>query len=225
MPTKPVRAAKLCALLGALGLVASIWFGSNWLTSLQGDWPRAQRITCRNNLQHIATALRMWAMDNQDQYPFALSTNAGGTLEYCARDGHGYDSNAFLHFMVASNELSTPRALVCPQDHPKHAAPSFAQLRPQNVSYQLCTGTNVSYARPQETVAVCPVHGTALQVDGSLINEKAEPEPWWWPYEDLLDYEPGLRLSLMCILGLLGCSVLLLGLALLLYRRSLGSRA
>jgi prepilin-type processing-associated H-X9-DG protein len=59
----------------------------------------------------------------------AVSTNFGGTLEYLAT------SEVFRHFQVLSNELSTPRILVCPQDSRQPARafdPGFANA---NLSY------------------------------------------------------------------------------------------
>ena len=52
---------------------------------------RAQSIACVNNLKQIGLACRMWAADNGDQFPFNVSTNKGGTLEFSARGDGGFD--------------------------------------------------------------------------------------------------------------------------------------
>jgi prepilin-type processing-associated H-X9-DG protein len=57
-----------------------------------------------------------------------LSTNQGGTLEFVA------GGNAFRHFQAMSNELSTPKVLVCPADKRK-AATNFVALRNEHLSY------------------------------------------------------------------------------------------
>jgi hypothetical protein len=67
-----------------------------------------------------------------------------------------------------SNELSTPRILVCPADTKKQPALDFLNLQPANVSYQVCTGTNVNENNPQAVLAVCPIHGHVLRCDGSV---------------------------------------------------------
>jgi len=69
---------------------------------------------------------------------------------------------------VLSNELVTPKLLVCPADSSKQAALGFQELNAANVSYQVRSGTNVNPANPQEVLAVCPVHGHEVLCDGSV---------------------------------------------------------
>ncbi len=98
------------------------------LPALASAKRKSKRINCVNNLKQDGLAFRLWEGDNGDKYPMAVSTNKNGTMEY-AEDG-----NAFRHFQVMSNELSTPKILVCPADN-RTAAASFARLKNQNVSY------------------------------------------------------------------------------------------
>jgi len=67
-----------------------------------------------------------------------------------------------------SSELSTPRILVCPADRKKTAALNFENLQPGNVSYQVCSGTNVSDVSPGTVLAICPIHNNVLCCDGSV---------------------------------------------------------
>ena len=133
---------------------------------------RAQEISCRNNMKQIGLAFRTWAIDNGDQLPFNVSTNKGGTLELCVVGSDGFDRNAAFHFQVMSNELSTPKILVCPADTKKQPALDFLSLQPANVSYQVRSGTNITEANPQEILAVCPIHGHVLLCDGSVQTRK-----------------------------------------------------
>lgn len=204
------RVANILLLSGLAALLLSAVLVIKLRADFPADWPRATRITCNNNLHQIAKSLRMWGMDNQDTYPYNLSTNAGGTLEFCDRDKEGFDRNAFIHYRVMSNELSTTRALVCPQDYSKHPAPGFAHLKRENVSYLLRTGTNVSEANPNAIVVVCPIHRSFIRCDGSVTEAKPEPEPWWLPYKDLLDYDERTQLSFHRILRTFTASALLL---------------
>jgi len=64
-------------------------------------------ISCVNDLKQVGLAFRVWEGDNNDKYPMAVSNKLGGTLEWVP------DGNAFRHFQVMSNELSTPKILVC----------------------------------------------------------------------------------------------------------------
>src|SRR6266568_2342776 len=89
------------------------------------DMPRAQRINCVNNLKQIGLGFRQWALDNNDQFSFNVSMNAGGSLEFCDRDKDGFDRNAFRHLQPMSNELNTTKILVCPKDRSRKAAADF----------------------------------------------------------------------------------------------------
>ena len=129
---------------------------------------RAQRINCMNNLKQIGVAFRIWALDHNDQFPFNVSTNLGGTLEMCAFGADGFDQNAALHFMTLSNELMTTHVLICASDPAKQSAADFQQLQVVNVSYQLRTGTNLTDSTPQRILAICPIHHNVLRCDGSV---------------------------------------------------------
>ena len=84
----------------------------------------------------------------------------------------GFDRNAFLHFQVMSNELSIPWLLVCPNDSKRHPALNFLSLRPENVSYLLCSGTNIVENNPEAVLAVCPICNNYLLCDGSVQTIK-----------------------------------------------------
>jgi hypothetical protein len=134
--------------------------------------PVAQKITCVNNLKHIGLAFRLWALDNDDRFPCNVSTNAGGAMEFCAVGRDGFERNTAGHFQVMSNELNTPKILICPQDKTKKPSADFANLQAENVTYQLRSGTNISEANPKAALAVCPIDGNTLYCDGSVTEAK-----------------------------------------------------
>ncbi len=141
------------------------------------DQRKAQHITCGNNLKQIGLAFKIWAGDHGDKYPFQVSTNAGGTLELCDRDAEGFDRNALAHFLVMSNELSTPLLLCCPHDGSKIPIRDWGKLSSTNLSYRLRTDAKVSDSNPSEILAVCPVDGTVLFCDGMISRPDGKPEP------------------------------------------------
>jgi len=128
---------------------------------------RAQMINCSNNMKQIGLAFKVWAIDHNDQFPFNVKTNAGGTLELCNRDQNGFELNPLAHLLVISNELSTPKILTCPADT-KQPAQDWQFLTAANISYRICSGEKVNDTDPQQVLAVCPIHKNVLRVDGSV---------------------------------------------------------
>jgi len=138
------------------------------LPALSSAKSRAQSINCVNNMKQIGLACKVWALDHNDQFPFTVSTNAGGTMEWVLTDADGTDRNPAVHFQVLSNELSTPKILVCAADLSKTALADFRNLSAANVSYQLRTLPSVNETNPQQVLAICPIHHHVLLVDGSV---------------------------------------------------------
>ena len=71
---------------------------------------RSNRMVCLANLRQIGQAFQLWASDHEDQNPSFVRTNAGGIY------GVTLANNCWYQFAWISNELVTPRVLVCPSD-------------------------------------------------------------------------------------------------------------
>ncbi len=135
------------------------------LTQAKG---RAQRIVCINNMKQIGLAFRVWAVDNKERFPFNVPTSEGGMMELKEEGADGFDRNPARIFQVLSNELATPKILLCPADPSKQPALDFRSLQADNVTYQVRSGTNLNDAHPQEVLVRCPIHGHQVFCDGSV---------------------------------------------------------
>jgi prepilin-type processing-associated H-X9-DG protein len=79
-----------------------------------------------NNLKQVGLSFRTWALDNSDKYPMQVAVTNGGTMELVS------SGLVFPHFLVMSNELSTPKILICPEG-PRgwsNSASTFSGVRP-----------------------------------------------------------------------------------------------
>jgi hypothetical protein len=138
------------------------------LPALAAAKAKAQRVNCVNQMMQIGVAARLWEGDHSDRYPFNVPATEGGTQEFCQRDAEGFDANSWRHFQVMSNELNTPKILVCPADHSRQPALNFSDFGPANVTYQVCSGTNVADIYPEQVLARCPIHHIVLKCDCSV---------------------------------------------------------
>jgi competence protein ComGC len=133
---------ELAAIIAILALLTLIL-----LPALAQDSQNSARRQCVNNLKQVGLAFKTWAVDNGDKFPMAVSNRLGGTLEFAV------DGNAFRHFQVMSNELTTPKILVCPADTRKprsqvegQPAQVFGDLQNKNISYFV--GLDASDSKP-----------------------------------------------------------------------------
>lgn len=135
---------------------------------------KAKSISCVNNMKQIGLAFRIWEGDHDDQFPFNVSTEKGGTRELCNLNSEGFDQASYRHFQVMSNELSTPKILVCPEDSSRQVASDFSDLQPENVSYQIRSSKDVNDSNPTAVLLYCPVHHHICYADGSVIQGNKE---------------------------------------------------
>jgi prepilin-type processing-associated H-X9-DG protein len=101
------------------------------------------RINCTNNLKQIGLAFLTWGLDNNDKLPMEISVTNGGAMELVNM------GKVFPVFAVLSNELSTPKILICPtEDDPKRiAATTFQNSIPQGSApvVPFTNDNNISY--------------------------------------------------------------------------------
>jgi len=80
------------------------------------------RIACVNNLKNVGLADRIFSTDHDGNYPWML----GGTNG--TKDFLDDPTQLWRHFAIVSNELSTPKILVCPSRPLKN--PLFRRASP-----------------------------------------------------------------------------------------------
>lgn len=117
---------ELLVVIFLLAILAAIILPAN-----NGGPGKAGRIMCVNNLRQIGLAYRIWANDNGGKYPMDVSVTNGGTMNLVTNE-----KNAWLNYLVISNELTTPKLLHCPADTNSFAATNFSSgFNNQNISY------------------------------------------------------------------------------------------
>ncbi|HEX7859232.1 MAG TPA: hypothetical protein VF773_02775 [Verrucomicrobiae bacterium] len=117
----------LIELLAILAVIAVAVF--MFIPRMHPQRAKPVRIKCVNNLKNIGLAFRIFASDNNDQFPpQVLATNGIDITSL----------RALEVFRFLSNELSTPKILFCPADKQRETplpTTNFARLTTKNISY------------------------------------------------------------------------------------------
>lgn len=100
------------------------------LPTLAANMRRSARINCVSNLKQVNLSFRIWESDNNNLYPMGVSLTNGGAMELVAT------GNVAGCFQVMSNELSTTKILICPNDTNHTFATNFGNdFNNSHISY------------------------------------------------------------------------------------------
>jgi prepilin-type processing-associated H-X9-DG protein len=149
----PYRTNRAFTFVDALIVVATLLV----LGSLFHSYPRRARVRgcggyrCTSNLKQVGLAFRGFAQDWDDRYPFQVPnfTNfvgapAGGSLV----SRNTTPADMWMFFQVLSNELSTAKVLMCPQDRSRLAASAedfSANVSPRGFATATARNNALSY--------------------------------------------------------------------------------
>jgi hypothetical protein len=103
---------------------------------------KSLRIQCINNMKQLGLAARIWAGDNNDFYPPDI--------------------------VSMSNEMGTPKILICPADPNHSVAPDFQSFSVANCSYEWFLKPTGKDDEPTRVLTRCRIHNNVGLYDGSV---------------------------------------------------------
>ena len=130
------------------------------LPALAAAKAKANQANCISNLKQVCLGFRLYASDNGDKFPWAVAVTNGGS---------GMDPDDWTdHYRTCSNEMITPKILVCPSDKEKKVMSSWSVLDgDRHISYFV--GLDSDETKPQ----------TILTGDRSVVGGGSAQTPSW----------------------------------------------
>ena len=141
-----------------------------YLPALHKAKAKGNQIRCLSNLRQLGLAFRMFADDNNSQYPMQVARAAGGTKEFVEQ------GETWQHFLLLSNYLSTPKLLVCPADR-QAVITNWTQMTNTSISYFV--GVDAKYGNSTHFLSGDRNIAISTDDDGKVVwLNKGEQVSW-----------------------------------------------
>ena len=132
------HALTLVEVLVVIAILAVI--AATFLSALSAAKRKASHFSCIGNVQMIGLANQIFAGDHNGKFPIQVSVTNGGAMELIVA------GNVAAYFQVMSNELSTPKLLICPVDTDRIAATNFTtDFNNSKISYFIGLDANTNF--------------------------------------------------------------------------------
>jgi prepilin-type N-terminal cleavage/methylation domain-containing protein len=150
-----IRKSKLTAftlieLLVVIAIIAIL--ASLLLPALARAKARAQRINCTSNLKQVGLSFRLFSNDHSDKFPFNTFTSDGGSVPGTAAADLTDPTKAGTAvdiYTCLSNELVTPKVLVCNSDSTRSKANDFMGAFDNQAELSYFAGATADESKPQ----------------------------------------------------------------------------
>jgi hypothetical protein len=158
-------------------IVALVGFVFVILPTIARSRARSSRLGCTNNLKQVGLAFRQWGQDNNDRFPMQISATNGGAMEQAQL------GSAYVVWLMMSNELCTPKILICPNETNRKRVPAniFAPTVPAGSPSGMVPFTptnNLSYFVGLDADETAP--NTTIAGDDHFEIGKARPKLGLW---------------------------------------------